>query len=123
MTETQTVDLTAWPTPPCPHCGRDVKALRIESYDGFDVIYTAPTRVPFSRLMNLQPCGHPISGYVVQGEQVEWDRADEGGAMTETTDKKLCDHCYAGLHGDCAEADCTCECNAPDEATTRGVEW
>lgn len=57
-------------------------------------------------------------------------RADEGGAMTETTDKKLCDHCYAGLHGDCA-ADCTCECNAPETADgewtkqprSRGVEW
>jgi hypothetical protein len=69
VTKTQTVDLAAWPTPPCPKCGRDVKALLIETpvEDFF-----GSARIARGREMYLQPCGHPISGYTLRDEQVEW---------------------------------------------------
>ena len=66
----QTIDLAKWDTPPCPRCGQVVTALRIESYD--DDGFGMPKRIARARDMDLQPCGHIITGYVLQGERVEW---------------------------------------------------
>jgi hypothetical protein len=69
VTETQTVDLAAWPTPPCPKCGQEVTALLIDTpvEDFF-----GPAKIAQGRTMYLAPCAHVIGGYTVQGDVVEW---------------------------------------------------
>jgi len=65
----RTIDLTDWTAPPCPRCGMDVKALRIEEHDED---FFGQQRIARARDMNLQPCNHPISGYALQNDRVEW---------------------------------------------------
>jgi hypothetical protein len=70
VTETQTVDLADWLTPPCPKCGQEVTTLLIDTpVEDFSL---APTKIARGRTMYLAPCAHLIGGYTVQGDRVEW---------------------------------------------------
>lgn len=69
MIETQTIDLAEWDTPPCPRCGSAVSSLVIEQNEDD---FLRPATVIIRRYMNLQPCLHPINGYVLKDEKVEW---------------------------------------------------
>jgi hypothetical protein len=69
VSETHVIDLSPWSTPPCPRCGSDAANLCVEEHDDD---FFAPARITRARDMWLQPCGHAIAGYTVQGDEVRW---------------------------------------------------
>ena len=62
-------------TPPCPKCGKTVESFEIEQRDhGWSITETMRVLEPAKMWVN--PCRHPISGYVARedGIVVEWKR-------------------------------------------------
>lgn len=60
-------------TPPCPQCGKRVETIGVERQDdGWSI--TDMTRVLRPAEMWVNPCQHPVAGYVANedGIVVEW---------------------------------------------------
>lgn len=56
-------------TPPCPRCGRDVETLGFEQRDdSYSMTASARALPPLEMWVN--PCGHPISGYVTNEDDI-----------------------------------------------------